>query len=71
VIPAFTEKASRPASCPDEETVTFGIREVGDYINVGHRGSINGQKVLIRGGGCGRLFLADDRTEAEGQIQGT
>lgn len=37
----------------DKRNVTFGIRQVSDYINAdGHRGYIlNGRKLLIRGGG--------------------
>ena len=58
----------------DEETVTFGIREVGDYINEqGHRGfTVNGQKVLIRGGGwVDDLFLADDPRTLEAKVKYT
>jgi exo-1,4-beta-D-glucosaminidase len=47
----------------DEEKVTFGIREVADYLNEeGHRGfTVNGQKVLIRGGGwVDDIFMVED-----------
>jgi len=55
-----------------EKTVSFGIREVSDYINeVGHRGyKINGQKVLIRGGGwVDDMFLADDVRTLEAKVK--
>jgi exo-1,4-beta-D-glucosaminidase len=58
----------------DEETVTFGIREVGDYINEqGHRGfTVNGQKVLIRGGGwVDDLFLTEDPRVLEAKVKYT
>ena len=58
----------------DEKTVTFGIRKVEDYVNEeGHRGfKINGQKVLIRGGGwVDDLFLADDSRTLEAKVRYT
>lgn len=58
----------------DEQTVRFGIREVSDYITEdGHRGyMINGQKVLIRGGGwVDDLLLADDTRRLEAQVRYT
>lgn len=58
----------------DAETVTFGIREVTDYMNdEGHRGyKINGQKILIRGGGwVDDLFLADDDRTLEAKVKYT
>jgi exo-1,4-beta-D-glucosaminidase len=61
-------------SVSDEENVSFGIRQVSDYMNVeGHRGyKINGKKVLIRGGGwVDDLFLADDSRTLEAKIKYT
>ena len=58
----------------DEEKVTFGIREVADYRNEqGHRGfSVNGQKVLIRGGGwVDDLFMVEDPRILEAKIRYT
>lgn len=45
----------------DYRTVRFGIREVGDYrTGEGHRGfTLNGRKVLIRGGGWADDLLLD------------
>lgn len=56
----------------DRKDVTFGIREVSDYINKdGHRGyRVNGKEVLIRGGGwVDDLMLADDDAKVEAQIK--
>jgi len=56
----------------DAQAVTFGIRQVGDYLNEqGHRGYIvNGQKVLIRGAGwVDDLFLREDAKDLEAQFQ--
>jgi len=56
----------------DIQHVSFGIREVSDYINKeGHRGfKVNGKKVLIRGGGwVDELMLADDSRKIEAQIK--
>ncbi len=56
----------------DGGEVTFGIREVSDYINEqGHRGyTVNGEKVLIRGGGwVDDLLLADDDAKVEAQMK--
>ena len=56
----------------DEKTVSFGIRKVTDYINgEGHRGyKINGQKILIRGGGwVDDIFLADDDRTLEAKVK--
>ena len=61
-------------SISDEDTVTFGIREVGDYINEqGHRGfTVNGQKVLVRGGGwVDDLFLEEDPRILEAKVKYT
>ncbi len=55
----------------DERKVTFGIREVSDYINEeGHRGfKINGRPILIRGGGwVDDIFLADDDRKLEAKL---
>ncbi len=56
----------------DEDTITFGIREVADYINQqGHRGfMVNGQPVLIRGGGwVDDLFMAEDPRTLEAKVK--
>jgi exo-1,4-beta-D-glucosaminidase len=56
----------------DEKRVTFGIRKVTDYINEeGHRGyEINGQKILVRGGGwVDDIFLADDDRTLEAKVK--
>ena len=56
----------------DTSDVTFGIREVADYLNEqGHRGYVvNGKKVLIRGGGwVDELFLDEDHKKLEAQFQ--
>ncbi len=58
----------------DEDKVTFGIREVADYINEqGHRGfMVNGQKVLVRGGGwVDDLFMAEDPRVLEAKVKYT
>jgi len=55
----------------DSQVVTFGIREVGDYINEeGHRGfTINGKKILIKGAGwTDDLLLQDTHESLEAQI---
>ncbi|CAL1517845.1 glycosyl hydrolase 2 galactose-binding domain-containing protein [Chitinophaga sp. MM2321] len=51
----------------DKRTVTFGIRSVGDYINAeGHRGyTLNGKKLLIRGGGWTDPMLLNATPEYE------
>ncbi len=56
----------------DVQDTAFGIRDVSDYINEeGHRGyKINGEKVLIRGGGwVDDLFLIEDPKKIEAQIE--
>jgi exo-1,4-beta-D-glucosaminidase len=56
----------------DIREMTFGIREVSDYLNEqGHRGyRINGKEVLIRGGGwTDDMLLADDDGKIEAQIK--
>ena len=58
----------------DEAAVTFGIREVADYVNEqGHRGfMVNGQKVLIRGGGwVDDLFMVEDPRILEAKVRYT
>jgi exo-1,4-beta-D-glucosaminidase len=55
----------------DAQTVTFGVREVGDYLNAqGHRGyKVNGRPVLIRGGGwVDDLFLREEGRQLEAQL---
>ena len=55
----------------DAQTITFGIREVGDYLNEqGHRGyTVNGRRVLIRGGGwVDDLFLREEGRQLEAQL---
>lgn len=66
----LTASINRTAS--DVQTTRFGIREVSDYLNEeGHRGyTINGKKVLIRGGGwVDDLFLVEDPKKIEAQIK--
>jgi len=56
----------------DARETTFGIREVGDYINdEGHRGyTVNGVPILIRGAGwTDDLLLAEDERNLEAQMQ--
>ncbi|MGD9346187.1 MAG: glycoside hydrolase family 2 TIM barrel-domain containing protein [Candidatus Aminicenantes bacterium] len=56
----------------DEQSTRFGIRSVSDYINEeGHRGyKINGEKVLIRGGGwVDDLFLVEEPRKIEAQFE--
>jgi len=56
----------------DAVSTTFGIRQVGTYLNEqGHRGFIvNGRKVLIRGGGwVDDLFLREDAKNLEAQFR--
>jgi exo-1,4-beta-D-glucosaminidase len=56
----------------DQQSTRFGIREVADTINEeGHRGyTINGEKVLIRGGGwVDDLFMVEDPKKIEAQIK--
>jgi len=56
----------------DSETVTFGIRQVSDYINEqGYRGyKINGKALLIRGGGwVDDILLADSDEKLEAQFK--
>lgn len=56
----------------DSKEITFGIREVGDYINdSGNRGyTVNGKEILIRGGGwMDDLFLNEDEDNLEAQMK--
>ena len=56
----------------DQRSVTFGIRQVGDYLNEqGHRGyTVNGKKVLIRGGGwTDEIFMREEPNNLESQIR--
>ncbi len=56
----------------DQDKITFGIREISDYLTEeGYRGyKINGKKILIRGGGwVDDLFLADAPQKLEAQVQ--
>ncbi len=55
----------------DLDDVTFGIRQINDYINSkGFRGyKLNGKKILIRGGGwADQIFLDHDKRNLEAQI---
>ncbi|MEW5900682.1 MAG: glycoside hydrolase family 2 TIM barrel-domain containing protein, partial [Acidobacteriota bacterium] len=56
----------------DSQEIQFGIREVTDYFNEqGHRGyKVNGQKILIRGGGwADDLLLDNSREKLEAEIR--
>lgn len=55
----------------DRSETTFGVREVSTYLNSeGHRGfAVNGQAVLIRGGGwVDDLLLSDTDAKVEAQL---
>jgi len=59
-------------SLGDTQTVTFGIRDVQDYLNAqGHRGyAVNGKLVLIRGAAwVDDLFLREDPSNLEAQFR--
>ncbi|MGH7981502.1 MAG: glycoside hydrolase family 2 TIM barrel-domain containing protein, partial [Limisphaerales bacterium] len=65
-------KASQGGRTMDVATVRFGIRQVKDYLTPdGYRGYIiNGEKVLIRGGGwTDELLLRENETNLEAQIR--
>ncbi len=49
----------------DAASIRFGIREVADYLNEqGHRGyTLNGRKILVRGGGWSDDLLLDNPTD--------
>lgn len=54
--------------------ITFGIREVADYVSAeGYRGyTVNGRKILIRGGGwADELLLREDAKNLTAQLQYT
>ena len=56
----------------DKKNITFGIREVEDYVNEGgHKGfKINGRKVLIKGAGWSDdLLLGDTHESLTAQIE--
>jgi exo-1,4-beta-D-glucosaminidase len=58
----------------DEQNITFGIREVSDYLTKeGYRGyKVNGKVIQIRGGGwTDDLFLREDGKNLEAQVQYT
>jgi len=66
----LTAVAGKQAS--DDRAVTFGIREVGDYLTEkGYRGyTVNGKKVLIRGGGwTDEMFLREDPKNVDAQLR--
>ena len=55
----------------DRRDVTFGIRQISDYINSkGFRGyKLNGKKILVRGGGwADQIFLQQNKRKLEAQI---
>ncbi len=56
----------------DEDTITFGVREVADYVNEqGHRGfTVNGRKILVRGGGwVDDLFMVEEPRVLEAKVR--
>ncbi len=58
----------------DTQQVRFGIREVRDYISAnGYRGySVNGKKILIRGGGwADELLLHEEENNLKAQVRYT
>jgi exo-1,4-beta-D-glucosaminidase len=64
-------KAEVGGAISDAEKTTFGIREVSTYFNDdGHRGfTVNGEPVLIRGGGwVDDLLLSDTPAKIDAQI---
>lgn len=69
---ALDLKAQEKGRILDERSVSFGIRQVSDYLTPeGHRGYIiNGRKLLIRGAGwVDDLFLREDAQNLEAQFQ--
>ncbi|MGH9360996.1 MAG: glycoside hydrolase family 2 protein, partial [Thermoanaerobaculia bacterium] len=65
-------EAARDGRVSDRQEADFGIRHVADYLNAeGHRGyQVNGQPVLVRGGGwVDDLLLADGDRRLEDQIR--
>jgi exo-1,4-beta-D-glucosaminidase len=68
-LEALVDKEKAPS---DARSVDFGIREVGQYLTAeGARGyTVNGQKVLIRGGGwVDEIFLREDEKNLEAQLE--
>jgi exo-1,4-beta-D-glucosaminidase len=62
---------AKGATKSDARAVTFGIREVSDYLNEqGHRGyKVNGKPILIRGGGwVDDVFLRETDKNLEAQL---
>jgi exo-1,4-beta-D-glucosaminidase len=69
---SMTLRATVGEAVSDQTSLRFGVREVSDYLNEqGHRGyKVNGQPVLIRGGGwVDDLLLDDDARKLEDQIR--
>ena len=68
----LTLEADVGGDVSDSKDVTFGIRQIADYMNEqGHRGyEINGKKVLIRGGGwVDDMMLGDSERKIEDQLR--
>jgi exo-1,4-beta-D-glucosaminidase len=67
----LTLEAAVDGEVSDRRAVTFGIRQVGDYVDQHGRGYlVNGKQVLVRGGGwVDDLLLADDARRLEDQIR--
>jgi exo-1,4-beta-D-glucosaminidase len=66
---ALLLRAGDPTS--DERSITFGVREVGDYLTPeGHRGyTVNGKPIQVRGGGwVDDVFLREDPRKVEAQL---
>ena len=66
--------ASAAGDLSDRAQTSFGVREVSDYVDAeGHRGyTINGRKILIRGGGwADELLLREDGENLAAQLQYT
>ena len=67
----LTIKAVVQNNISDEQKIRFGIRQIGDFwTNEGHRGfTVNGQKVMIRGGGwVDDMLLADSDEKVKAQV---
>lgn len=68
----LTMRVTQGGVASDAQAVDFGIRQVGDYLDAqGRRGyTVNGQKVLIRGGGWSDdMFLREDEKNLEAQFR--
>ncbi len=68
---AMTMTATIDRRVSDVAEITFGIRQLGTYFNdEGHRGfTVNGQPVLIRGGGwADDLLLSDTPEKIDAQL---